>query len=410
MNRRHFLHSFAGGAGAMLAGGLPALPPSKMKITRVRYYQSKGDAAQRKSSVPGLFNQSTNVVVVETDTGLRGIGEGGAKETIEQCAAAIIGMDPFRTEEIWQILFRGYFYPAGREKLHALGALDVALWDIKGKALGVPVYRLLGGPTREHVECYATGFPSRGTLKETARACVDAGYRAFRIGPADGNPWDRFEMVQKTFELCKEVREGVGKDGAWAVDFHTRLDTSDAVRLAGLIEPLGPYFVEDLIRSENPMVYRTLREQVKVPIAVGEQFGARWDINELIEGQLIDYARVAIPNVGGITEFMKIAALCETHYIGLIPHFTGPISEAALVHAAVSFSGPVLMEMLPHATGGAPHLPRCFDFRDGKLWPNERPGLGVEFDDSKLTEIAAVSEQAAATPIYRRPDGSFTNW
>jgi galactonate dehydratase len=410
MNRRHFLHSVAGVGGAALAGRSPAASASKMKITRIRYYQSIGDAAQRKSTVPGLFNQSTNVVVVDTDAGISGIGEGGAKDTIEQCAAAIIGMDPFRTEEIWQILYRGYFYPAGREKLHALGALDVALWDIRGKALGVPVYRLLGGPTRKHVECYATGYPNRGTAKETARACIDAGYRAYRIGPADGDPWDRFDMVQKTFEECREVREGVGKGGAWAVDFHTRLDMADAVRLAQLIEPLGPYFVEDLVRSENPGVYRTLRGQVKVPIAVGEQFGARWDINELIEGHLIDYARVAIPNVGGITEFMKIAALCETHYVGMIPHFTGPISEAALVHAAMSFSGPVLMEMLPRATAPMPHLPRCFDFRDGKLWPNERPGLGVEFDDSKLKELTTITEPAAATPIYRRPDGSFTNW
>jgi L-alanine-DL-glutamate epimerase-like enolase superfamily enzyme len=381
-----------------------------MKIIRVRYYQSPGDAAQRKSTVPGLFNQSTNIVVVETDSGIRGIGEGGAKDTIEQCASAIIGMDPFRTEEIWQILYRAYFYPAGREKLHAIGALDTALWDIKGKALGVPVYRLLGGPTREHVECYATGYPSKGSVKETARACVDAGYRAFRIGPADSNPWDRFDMVQKTFERCREVREGVGKDGAWAIDFHTRLDMADAVRLAALIEPLGPYFVEDLVRSENPDVYRTLRGQVKVPIAVGEQYGDRWDVNELVEDHLIDYARVAIPNVGGITEFMKIAALCETHYVGLIPHFTGPVSEAALVHAALSFSGPVLMEMLPRATAPMPHLPHCFDFRDGKLWPNERPGLGVEFDDSKLKEITAISERVTPMPVYRRPDGSFTNW
>jgi galactonate dehydratase len=410
MKRRHFLSSLASaGAVVLPAVELSAAAPG-MKITRVRYYQSPGDAAQRKSTVPGLFNQSTNVVVIDTDSGISGIGEGGAKDTVEQCAAAIIGMDPFRTEQIWQILYRAYFYPAGREKLHAIGALDTALWDIKGKALGVPVYRLLGGPTRDHIECYATGYPSRGTLQETARACVEAGYRAFRIGPADGNPWDRFEMTQKTFELCKAAREGVGKDGAWAVDFHTRFDMPDAVRLAQLVEPLGPYFVEDLVRSENPAVYRTLRGQVKVPIAVGEQFGARWDINELVEGHLIDYARVSIPNVGGITEFMKIAALCETHYVGLIPHFTGPISEAALVHACASFSGTVLMEMLPPAAGSKPYLPRCFDFRDGKLWPNGRPGIGVEFDDSKLTELAVISEYAAPMPIYRRPDGSITNW
>src|SRR5262249_39093387 len=141
------------------------------------------------------------------------------------------------------------------------------------------------------------------------------------------------QMVEKTAQECREIREGVGKQGDWAIDYHTRLDMPDAVRLSTLIEGLEPYFTEDLIRSENPGVYRTLRQQVKVPIAVGEQFGDRWDINELIEQQLIDYSRISIPNSGGITEFMKIAALCETHYVGLIPHFTGPVSEAALVHA-----------------------------------------------------------------------------
>jgi hypothetical protein len=184
----------------------------------------------------------------------------------------------------------------------------------------------------------------------------------------------------------------------------------DAVRLCQAIENLGPYFVEDLVRSENPEVYRTLRAQVKVPIAVGEQFGDRWDINTLVEGNLIDYCRATVPNVGGITEFLKIAAMCETHYVGLIPHFTGPISEAALVHLCAAFSGPALMEMLPRATAGAPYLPKSFDFRDGKLWPNQRPGLGVEFDASKLTPLAEISERAQPTPIYRRPDGSVTNW
>jgi L-alanine-DL-glutamate epimerase-like enolase superfamily enzyme len=207
-----------------------------------------------------------------------------------------------------------------------------------------------------------------------------------------------------------EIREGVGKEGDWSIDYHTRLDMPDAVRLSTLIEPLEPYFAEDLVRSENPEVYRTLRQQVKVPIAVGEQFGGRWDIHTLVEGQLIDYSRATVPNVGGITEFLKIAALCETHYIGLIPHFTGPISEAALVHLCAAFSGPALMEMLPRATHGVPYLPKSFDFRDGKLWPNQRPGLGVEFDASKLTLLTEISERTQPTPIYRRPDGSVTNW
>lgn len=404
MKRRKFLALSAGFAASALA----ALP--KAKITRIRCYKSPGDAARRQSKVPPLFNQSTNVVVVETDAGLTGIGEGGAKDTLEQCAAALIGRDPFRIEDNWQTVFRGYFYPAGREKLHALGAIDMALWDLKAKALGVPLYQLIGGAAREHIECYATGFPSKGTLGQTARACVEAGYRALRIGPADGNPWDRFETTRRTYEMCREVREGAGKDGGWAVDFHTRFDFPDAVRLAKQIEPLAPYFVEDLVRSENPEIYKVLRGQTSVPIAVGEQFGAKWDVNMLIENHLIDYARVTVPNAGGITEFIKIMALCETHNVGLIPHFTGPISEAALVHLCGAFSGPALMEMLPRATGGVSYLPQCFDFRNGKLWLNDRPGLGVTFDEKQLPLLTEVTEAAQPTPIYRRPDGSITNW
>ena len=161
---------------------------------------------------------------------------------------------------------------------------------------------------------------------------MEAGFRAFRYATADparGQPFNSHHAVRKTYQDCAEIREGVGPDGDWAVDYHTRLDFPDAVRLSTLIEPLEPYFAEDLVRSENPGVYRELRAHVKVPIAVGEQFGSKWDIRWLVENQLIDYARVTLPNVGGITEYMKIAALCDTHYVGLIPHFTGPVSESA---------------------------------------------------------------------------------
>jgi len=376
-----------------------------MKITRVRFYHNP--------SSPTHFNQSFHIVTVETDQGITGIGEGGSRDPISQCAAMIIGEDPFRIEHLWQMMFRGYFYPAGREKLDALGAIDLALWDLKGKALGVPVYELLGGFSRDHLECYSTGFPSKGSLKETARACLEAGFRAFRYATADppaGQPFNSHQMVRKTYEDCVEIRDGVGKDGDWALDYHTRLDCPDAVRLSTLIEPLEPYFAEDLIRSENPEVYKELRAHVKVPIAVGEQFGTRWDINPLIEQQLIDYARVTLPNVGGITEYMKILALCETHYVGLIPHFTGPVAEAALVHACGVFSGPVLMEMLGEGKASYPHLPEGYDFRHGKMWPNRRPGLGVTLDTKPLQLAAEITERARPIPMFQRPDGSITNW
>jgi L-alanine-DL-glutamate epimerase-like enolase superfamily enzyme len=414
MNRRAFLSASAGAAGALFApcsaaaAGLP-----KAKITRVRYYKTPTDAAGRPNTRQPLFNQSTNVVLVETDAGLVGVGEGGAENTMEQCAGLLIGEDPFRTDRLWQSMYRAYFYPAGREKAHALGALDVALWDLKGKALGVPVYQLLGGQSREYVECYSTGFPMKGSPKEVARACIEAGFRAYRISTGRGGTapvFDRFDAVRNTFAHCQEVREGAGKDGSWCIDFHTQLDMPDAVALANMIEPLRPYFVEDLVRSENPGVYRTLRQQVKVPIAVGEQFGPKWDWNELIEQKLTDYARATIPNVGGITEFTKIAAMCETHYVGLVPHFTGPISEAAMVHCSAAFPGPVLMEMVMGGTREWPYLKHGYDFRNGKLWPNDRPGVGVEVDTSKLQLIGDYTEKYSPIPTLRRPDGSYTNW
>jgi L-alanine-DL-glutamate epimerase-like enolase superfamily enzyme len=275
------------------------------------------------------------------------------------------------------------------------------------------VWQLLGGQSRDYIECYSTGFPRKGSLKETARACVEAGFRAFRTSvadPGDDAPFISQEIVQKTAQQCREIREGVGKPAAWAIDYHTRLDLPDAIHLSSLIEGLEPYFCEDMVRSENPAVYRSLRPQVKVPIAVGEHYGARWDFNELIENRLIDYTRVTLPNVGGITEYMKIAALCETHYIGLIPHFTGPVSEAALVHCLATYSGPVIMEMTGAGPRNEPHLPQHFDFRNGKMWPNQRPGLGVELDTKPLKLLGEVTERYSPTKMFRRPDGSMTNW
>jgi L-alanine-DL-glutamate epimerase-like enolase superfamily enzyme len=402
MERRQFLKRAAFGVSGLALGA--SLP--KMKITRVRFYASP-------ISRP-MFNQSFHIVTVETDQGITGIGEGGSRDTIQECAEMIIGEDPTRIDHCWQLMFRGRFYPAGREKLDAMGAIDMALWDIKGKALGVPVYELLGGKSREHVECYSTGFiPNQGSLKETARATIEAGFRAFRTSVADPSGDAAFnsrQMVRKSYENCVAIREGVGPGGDWCIDYHTRLDFPDAVRLSTLLEPLEPYFTEDLVRSENPGVYRQLRQQVKVPIAVGEQFGARWEINELIEGRLIDYNRITIPNCGGITEYVKQAALCETHYVGLTPHFTGPVSEAALVHVCAAFSGPAMMELAGTYKLDIPYLPHHFDFKNGKLWPNDRPGLGVEFDAARLPVVAEFTTRNQPIKLFRRPDGSLTNW
>ncbi len=376
-----------------------------IKITRIRFYEAP--------SRP-MVNQSAHVVTIETDAGITGVGEGGTAYLVDQMAKLLIGQNPFHTEKLWQLMYRGHFYPPGREKIHALGALDMALWDIKGKVLDVPISLLLGGKARKYCECYTTAYPFQGALKDKARAAMDDGFRAFRYSvtgpPNRGTAYNSHQAVRQTAQDCKEIRMGVGENGDWCIDYHTRLDLPDAIRLSTLIEDLEPYFVEDLVRSENKRTYETLRQMVKVPIAVGEQFGDRWDIAEFIERDLIDYSRVSLPNAGGITEFQKIAAMCEAHYIGLVPHFTGPISTAALVHCCAPFSGPVLMEMLGKEKKDLAHLPESFDFHDGKMWPNERPGLGVTLDTTPLKLIGETTEYTEGVPQYFRADGSFTNW
>ncbi|MEP7366267.1 MAG: mandelate racemase/muconate lactonizing enzyme family protein [Acidobacteriota bacterium] len=404
LSRRSLLQTALFGSGTLLSRANAAL--KKMKITKVTYWESPVNRP--------IFNQNMDVVMIETDAGLTGIGEGGSKQMIEQCAGLLIGQDPSRIQHLWQWMYRNFFYPPGREKLHAIGALDLALWDLKGKALDVPVYELLGGLTREYVECYATGFPFKGSTRDAGAACIKAGFRAYRTGvtgQGDNADFRSRVEVHRTFEHCKELAEGVASAGGeWAIDYHTRLDYPDAVRLSTLLEPLEPMFCEDLVRSENPEVYRQLRNNVKVPIAVGEQYGDKWDMNMLVENHLIDYNRITLPNSGGITELMKQAALCETHYVGLVPHFTGPIAESALVHVCGSFGGPALMEMSNLFNPGLPHLPKHYDFREGKMWPVNRPGLGVEVDMSKMKLITEVTQFNKPIPIYRRPDGSITNW
>jgi len=413
MQRRNFLKKAVLGSTAIVAGFplFKATAASKLKITKIRYYSAPG------YNKP-LFNQARGIVEVFTDGGIVGIGEGGSKDMIEQCAQMMIGEDPFRIEHIWQNIYRGMFYPPGREKLHALGALEMALWDIKGKALNVPVYELLGGATRDYVECYATGFrASKATTEEgRARDCIEAGLRSYRIGPTGGNgdqPFDFYENAKKTIDFCKRIDEAVGGGGKWAIDLHTRFDTTEGVKICKALENLEPYFIEDIVRSENPDVYKTVRQMTTVPIAVGEQFGDRWDINTFIEQHLIDYSRVTLPNTGGISELKKIASLCETHYVGLVPHFTGPLSTAALVHVLGS-SSPTrcLMEL----AGGEPEKPAYFNedylnFKNGKLYLNPNPGLGVKFDPKKATFVMEVSANTKFPhPILKSPDGAIHNW
>jgi galactonate dehydratase len=446
LNRRSFLKTMTAGA-AGLALARPTLVSSaslpKAKITKVNIY--------RPPNLNQIFNQSNMVVTIETDqAGLIGVGEGGARDTLEQCSGQLIGMNPFDIERCWQNMYRAWFYEPGKEKIDALGALDLALWDIKGKALGVPVYDLMGGMNRDYVELYLGGGGTGTQLRENARRAIEQGYRAFRIdaasvggggrgrgagpgvapapaapaaagGPPVGPPlpvertlrgaiYETHERVRQVVQDCKDVRAGVGPNGDFLIDLHQRFDFADALRCCRLLEETEPYMVEDPVREMQFLDdIPKLRQMTTVPLGAGEEWGQRWGFHKLVENHDIDYVRCTLPNVGGITEMVKIAALCETHAVGIAPHFTGPIAFAALVHALGPFSGPVICEVGSN-TQPASHLNEGRDLRTGKLWPNGRPGLGVTLNMERLTLLTAVSQTATGRTVYFRPDGSQTQW
>ena len=361
-DRRSFLTGFGAlAAGLWIAPSADALALPEDKIKVVRYFSNSGDAQGRQGQP--MVNQSNQRRDDRDGTGLIGIGEGGEPRTMDECASMLIGLDPFRIDNLWQRMMRGYFYPAGREKTAFPGRAGPGAVGPQGQGAGRAGVAVAGRQVAQ-LRRAATPRPFRGRAAARWRMrrapVVDAGFRTYRY--ATDNPRerevDRFKLVQQMYRglhrCCTRARATA--DGR-------STSTPNSIRPTRSTWPrcwsrLHPYFCEDLIRSENVLSYETIRQRTRVPIAVGEQFGYKWDVNTLIEKQLIDYARVTLPNVGGISEFMKIIALAETHYVGMIPHFTGPIAEAALVHCLTATSIIGLMEMLGNGTRTWPYLPR----------------------------------------------------
>ena len=357
--------------------------------------------------------------MVDTDEGIYGVGESGIgrrelaiQGTIEHFKPLLIGLDPFRTEHIWQLLFRGGFFPAQRIQTAAIAAIDIALWDIKGKALGVPVYELLGGLARDKVVCYPHNHGGRdiNALVESCLQSKEEGWKFVRLGlTLDGEVFEPRPAVLHAIRALQAVREAVGDEIELTFDVHTRLDLPDALWLCQEAEQFRPYFIEDPLRSENPDSFKTLRPRTTVPLAAGEQFGSKWEFRQLIEEEWIDYARIDLCIAGGLTEAKKIAGWCETHYIKLATHNPlGPISTAACLHLNLSCPNVGVQEQPQKPGAMLPDV--CRDqpvWEDGYLLPPTKPGLGIEFD----REAAAKHPyQPFERPQLRRLDGSFTNW
>ena len=358
-------------------------------------------------------------VKIETDTGLHGIGEASLSgrslavvEAFQHLTPLLSGQDATRIEHIWQDIFRGTFWRGGPVLQSALAGIDIALWDLAGKALGVPTYRLLGGAARHRVLVYRhVGGATPEQLVENSQALLAEGWKVLRISPIDSTVIDHFNpkiAVLRGAEHMQALRAAVGDEVEIIFEAHTRLSPTRAIELCNAIEPCHPFFVEDPIRSENPGSFATLRAHTNVPIGTGEQLHTKWAFRELIEGELIDYLRVDICHTGGITEGKKIAALAEIHYQELACHYTAsPVSTAAMLHLNLSIPNCAVQEFAP--TGGwiDEVIHHTWRTEDGFLYPSDAPGIGIDLDEAAAAQHPHTHSEP---PHWRRADGSMQDW
>ena len=392
----------------------------EMKITEIKKYPLSHDG------------RISLYIEVCTDNGLKGLGEVGVPNmgktvisAIEHLEKRLIGEDPWESEKLWQIMFRGNFFPPGVIYSSAIAAIDIALWDLKAKSVDMPLYKLLGGAVREKVVCYPHNF-GRGTddLVENCKKTTDEGWKFVRFGLLEThdavktdqttykNPGilEPTESVKLTTEQFAKIRDAVGDDINICLDVHTRLDTAHVIDLCKRLEEFNPFFIEDPLRSESPHAYRNLSKHTSLPIAAGEQWSSKWQFRQVIEEDLINYARIDFCIAGGITESKKITNWAETHYIDIVPHNPlGAISAAACVSLCMASTNVGVQEM-PKRPGTTANdiFPVQISWEDGYAWCNDLPGLGIEFDSEAAEKYHATLD--GFPPFLTRNDGAFTNW
>jgi galactonate dehydratase len=367
------------------------------------------------------------VVKVETDEGIHGWGESGLSNreqavmgAIEHFRDFLIGKDPMNISALWQEMYRSNYFEGGRVLTAAMSAIDIALHDVKGKALGVPVYQLLGGKHRDYVPLFAHTERQGAQMVEDVKLLVSEGWNAIRTwmwapDERDGNGSRIFEPRESIAETAKwlvKMREEVGSAPSVGIDYHHRLSVAEAASFCQRMPSGTIDFLEEPIRDETPEAYEALRRMVDVPFAIGEEFASKWDFLPYIERGITQFARIDISNVGGLTEAMKVAAWCEAHYIDMMPHNPlGPICSAATAHMAAAVPNFAWMEIRSSPTEELGFYDKTLfpvqARQEGpKLFVPEGPGLGVELDEKLAT---SQTYQMGHTRFLRRRDGSITN-
>jgi len=379
-----------------------------------------------------------------TDEGVYGLGDATlngrelavASYLKDHVLPCLIGRDPSQTEDLWQYLYRGAYWRRGPVTMTAIAAVDVALWDIKGKALQTPVYNLLGGVSRTGVLVYghANGSDIEETGDEVAKF-KEAGYLAVRAqtgipglestyGVAHGkafyepaekglppeHTWSTEKYLQHIPKLFEKLRVKFGDDLHLLHDVHHRLTPIEAARLGKSLEPYHLFWMEDPVAAELQEGFRTIRQHTTTPLAVGEVLNSVWDAHLLITEQLIDYIRMSAVHSGGLTHLRKIAALAEIYHVRTGCHGAtdlSPVAMAAALHFDISVNNFGIQEYMPHTRETDEVFPHAYAFKKGYLHPGDGPGLGVEYDEKLAKQFPY---ERAYLPVNRKLDGTLFNW
>jgi len=381
---------------------------------------------------------------ISTDEGIYGLGDAtlnGRELAVaaylkDHVVPCLIGRDPFQIEDIWQYLYRGAYWRRGPVTMCAIGAVDVALWDIKGKALKTPVYNLLGGKSRNGVLVYghANGRDVEETAEEAAKY-VEMGYLAVRAqtgipglpstygvskdklfyepaekGLPPENLWSTEKYLVHVPKLFEALRVKFGDALHLLHDAHHRLSPIEAARLGKSLEPYHLFWLEDAVPAELQEGFRIIRQHTTTPLAVGEVFNTVWDAHLLLTEQLIDYLRMTVVHGGGLTHLRKAAALAEIYHVRTGLHGAtdlSPVAMGAALHFDISVHNFGIQEYMRHTRETDKVFPHAYFYKDGYLHPGDAPGIGVDFDEKRAERFPY---QRAYLPINRKLDGTMHDW
>jgi mannonate dehydratase len=381
---------------------------------------------------------------ITTDEGIYGLGDGtlnGRELAVvsylkDHLIPCLIGRDPFQTEDIWQYLYRGAYWRRGPVTMTAVGAIDLALWDIKGKALQTPVYNLLGGKSRDGVLVYAHahGEDVEAAVDDVGKH-IDMGYLAVRAQsgvpglsstygvpkgdkayepaerglPTEGR-WSTEAYLRHVPKLFERIRQQYGEQVHLLHDCHHRLTPIEAARLAKEFEPHRLFWIEDPVPAELQEGFKLIRDHSTTPIATGEVFNTIWDAHDLIRHQWIDYIRMSLAHSGGITPMKKIADFAALYHVRTGFHGAtdlSPVTMAAALQFNLAIHNFGIQEHMPHNDETDAVFPHQYRFERGYMYPGDAPGLGVDIDE-KLA--AKYPYQRAYLPINRKLDGTLFDW